>query len=253
MIRWNSNILSVLFFVCTIGLSNWSIAEQVAEKTTSEFSNSEPSKSNEIAQEGKPIVAPLSEEEPQKYNYFFNLKYAYLDLLIPSKYGFSIGYIKSEERTWEFEYLKGSFSIPFLIKDLGKMSDERYSINTRSYSKGSSFNIMYGVSYNDFSFVLGDKLLNKLSGGLYPSINLVEVQSLGFNFSLGNRWVFKNRFTLSMDWFSWSQPLVVVKKNVPYLDYATDTEDREIVEDSIKYISYFPRFGAFKINLGIYF
>lgn len=247
------NILGVLLFIITMGISQICIAEQTGEKATSETSSSEASKANEIAQDTKPVATPPSEEEQKKYNYFFNLKYAYLDLLIPSKYGFSLGYLKSEERTWEFEYLKGSFAIPFLIKDLGKMSDERYSINTRSYSKGSKFNIMYGVSYNDFSFVLGDKLLNKLSGGSYPSINLVEIQTLGINFSLGHRWVFKNRFTLCMDWFSWSQPLVVVKKNVPYLDYATDPEDRKKVEDGVKYISFFPRLGAFKINLGIYF
>lgn len=69
----------------------------------------------------------LSENRTGRENadYFTLVNYSPLDLLIPSKYGLTFGYIQSPERTWELEYLRGSFSVPFLVKDLGKMTDSR--------------------------------------------------------------------------------------------------------------------------------
>lgn len=228
-----------------------------ARTTESELpSSSAIEKSASISNELETIKTENNEtqaEEKKKFKYYATLKYAYLDLLIPSKYGFSFGYLSDTHRNWEFEVLHGSFAIPFIVKDLGKMSDTRYSLVTKSYKNGDKFNLNYGLSYNEFSFVIGDKLMNKLSGGSYPSLDLIEIHTLGFQFGLGHRWVFKDRFIISVDWFSWSQPLIVVKKHVPYLDYVTDPNDKKNVEDSIKIISYFPRLGTLKFNIGINF
>src|SRR5690606_30674611 len=138
--------------------------------------------------------------------------YSPLDLLIPSKYGGTIGYTQNADTSWEFEYLKGSVSVPFLVDDLGKMTDERFSIIRRSYLGSNSFNISYGLTYFDFSMHLGNKLLDRVTGGGYPAIDLVEVQSLGLNLGIGNRWIFNKNITFGVDWISWAQPFYVMKK-----------------------------------------
>ena len=188
-----------------------------------------------------------------KTDYFILGNYSLMDLLIPSKIGLSIGVVKSADVTWEIEYLKGSLSVPFVVEDLGKMEDEKISLIRRSYFGGNSFNFSYGLTYFDFSLHLGDKLLNRISGGNYPSLDLVRVQSAGFNLGIGNRWTFKKDITLGVDWISWSQPIFITKNNSSYLDYATNPEDRDRVDKAMKIISHFPRLAFLKFQFGVSF
>jgi hypothetical protein len=186
-------------------------------------------------------------------DYFAYLNYSPLDLLIPSKMGFTLGYSQSTDKTWEFEYLRGSLSVPFVVEDLGKMTDERFSLIKRSYYGGNSFNFSYGVTYFDFSLHLGDQLLNRVTGGTYPSIDLVELQSLGFNIGIGNRWAVNQNFTFGVDWVSWAQPVFITSKKSAFLDYANNQQDKDDVDKGVKLISYFPRFAFLKLQLGILF
>lgn len=185
--------------------------------------------------------------------YYVLGNYAPFDLIIPSKYGFTLGLIQGIDSSWELEYLHGGISVPFVIKDLGKMSDDRFSLIKRSYLGNNSFNISYGLSYHDFSIHLGDKLLNNLTGGNYPSIDLIQIQSIGLNAGVGNRWSFDHNITVGIDWISWSQPLVITKKQNSFSDYATNQEDRDNVETAVKWISYLPRFSVVKLQVGILF
>jgi hypothetical protein len=189
----------------------------------------------------------------EKADYFALANYSPLDLLIPSKFGFTLGYIKSADKTWEFEYLRGSISVPFIVQDLGKMTEERFSVIGRSYFGGNSFNFSYGLSYFDFSLHLGDKLLNRVTGGDYPSIDLVEIQTLGFNLAIGNRWSFKRKVTFGIDWISWAQPVYVTNKKSAFLDYASNQQDKDDVDAAMKLIAYFPRLAFLKLQLGILF
>jgi hypothetical protein len=186
-------------------------------------------------------------------SFFASVNYSPFDLLIPSKYGFTLGYIKSKEKTWEFEYLRGSISVPFIVEDLGKMTDERFSLMARSFFGGNTFNMSYGLSYFDFSLHLGDKLINRVSGGSYPSIDVVDIQSLGFNLAIGNRWTFDHNITFGVDWISWAQPVYVTNKKSLFLDYASNQEDRDAVDKSMKVISFFPRLAFLKLQLGMQF
>lgn len=189
----------------------------------------------------------------QQTNYYVLGNYALLDLLIPTKYGISAGVVADVDRSWEIEYLHGSLAVPFIIEDLGKVTDDRVSIMGRSYFGSNSFNMNYGLSYFSFSMHLGDKLLNKLTGGTYPSIDLIEVNSVGFHIGIGNRWAINKSWTFGIDWLEWSQPVFVTNKKTSYLDYATNQEDRDSVDKSIQIISYFPRFTIFKFQLGMQF
>lgn len=219
--------------------------------------------SNEILDQTKKVAEDTANQLNETLNqtrlrreqadYFVFANYSPIDLLIPGKSGLSFGGIRDVDHSWEFEYLSGSISVPFLIKDLGKMTDKRFSYIKRSYFGGNSFNFNYGLSYFDFSLMLGDELLNRISGGTYPSLDLVEVQSLGFNIGIGNRWVFNKNISFGIDWLSWSQPIYTLKSKSVFLDYASNPDDKEDVENGLKTITYFPRLTILKLQLGILF
>lgn len=179
--------------------------------------------------------------------------YSLIDLLIPGKKGLTAGLIRGADKTWEFEYLQGSLAVPFLVEDLGEMSDERFTLMARSYAGSNSFNFSYGLSYLKFSIHLGNELLSRVSGGSFPSIDLLEIETLGFHLGLGNRWTFKKNITFGIDWVSWTQPVNLLKREAPYLDYASDSEDRDSVETALNLITYFPRLTLLKAQLGIQF
>lgn len=186
-------------------------------------------------------------------NYFFLGNFSYIDLLIPGKYGASFGVISGPDKTWEVEYLRASLSVPFLIEDLGQMTDDRFSIIRRNYFGGNSFNLSYGLSYMRFSIELGDEMLQRISGGVYPAMNLIEIESLGLNVGVGNRWTFGHDITLSVDWLAVAQPIYVTKKETKFLDYATDQKDRDNVSSAVSAISYMPRISFLKFQLGMLF
>ena len=189
----------------------------------------------------------------ENFNYFGYVTYSPLDLIIPSKIGATIGLNGNADSTWELEYLKGSISVPFLVKDLGKMSDERISIIRRSYLGTNSFNFSYGLSYYDFTLHLGDALLSRMTYGKYPSIDLVEIQSLGFNIGIGNRWTFAKNISFGVDWISWSQPVYTISRKSEFLKYATNQQDRADVDKGLRAIAYFPRLTLLKLQLGVTF
>lgn len=204
---------------------------------------------------GESISAVLKEGPARRAeaDYFALLNYSPIDFLLPGKYGFTLGAVKNADKTWEFEYLRGSISVPFIVEDLGKMTDERMSLIGRSYFGSNSFNLSYGLSYFAFSMHLGDKLLNRVTGGSYPSIDLIEVNSLGFNAAIGNRWALNKNISFGIDWISWAQPLLITKKQNSFLDYASNQDDRDSVDKATKIIAYFPRIAFLKLQLGVLF
>ncbi len=231
---------------------------KTTEKSTPEKTTVD--KSLDSAREHVDVIAQKVENVLQntrtrraQNDYLGLINYAPLDLIIPSKIGFTLGLIRDADTSWELEYLRGSVSVPFLIDDLGSMTDQRISVIRRSYFGGNSFNIGYGLSYYDFKVNLGSDILSRLTSGAVPEIDLIKIQALGFNLSLGNRWHLDHNITLGVDWISWSQPVVVTKEDSVFLDYVTNPQDRDDVDTAIKFTSHFPRFSFFKIQLGILF
>lgn len=195
----------------------------------------------------------ISRQKRAEYAYYLQLNYAPMDLIIPSKMGATLGSQKDIDNSYEIEILRGTLAFPFIVEDLGKMTDFKYSLLFRSYSGRESFNFSYGVTYFDFTVELGDKLLNKLTGGFIPAVDLIKIQSLGFHLGVGNRWNFGKNFSFGVDWITWSQPLFVTKREAPYLDYVTDEDAKKSVNDAISLISYLPRFSLFKLQLAYMF
>jgi len=159
--------------------------------------------------------------------------YSSVDLLLPGKKGVSIGYNRSADSTWEFEYLKAEIAVPFLVRDLGSLKEERISLFSRSYWNTNSFSGYLGLSLNRVEISVGDKLLNKLTGGAYPSLDLLEVDTLGFTMGIGNRWTVWRGVTIGADWIGWSQPIFVLKRESKILDYASNEEEKKNTERAL--------------------
>ena len=226
-----STYTSRIFFLVTIicGLTAWG-QEQEATLETS---------------------VSLKPPRAQK-SYLASLNYSVVDFPIPSKLGVTVGLISSPTQTWELEYMRGSISVPGHFRDLGSMTDTRIGFIGRTYF-GESFHMSYGISYFDFSATVGDALLNNLTGGGYPNIDMLTVQGFGLNVGLGNTWVINKNITLGIDWLTIAQPLVVTKKNSDYVNYTSNKNDKKNVEDTMKIVSYLPRFAAASVHVGVLF
>jgi hypothetical protein len=181
------------------------------------------------------------------------LLYSPIDLIIPNKVGLHIAWKKSTTEFWEFEALSGKVAVPYLIADLGKMTDNRYSLLLRTKESDSSFNLTYGVTFFDFSIVLGDRFLNSLSGSQAFAVDVVQEQSLGVSFGFGNRWNLGDSSYVGVDWFTWSQPLISINNKAPFLDRSAQTTEKDDVERATKILSYFPRISLLKVYLGFRF
>lgn len=194
-----------------------------------------------------------TQDRRQLSKYLFLGTYSPVDLIIPSKLGLTLGQTKSVDKTWELEFLRGNFAIPFLIDDLGEISDLRFSFIARSYAGRNSFNFSYGLSYFDFSARLGNKYLASVSGTPSGSVDLLKIQTLGAHVGIGNRWTIDKNFTFGVDWISWSQPLLLVQRDDDYLTATNSAPDRDAIEKALGLISYFPRISVLKIQIGVLF
>jgi hypothetical protein len=176
--------------------------------------------------------------------------YSPFDLVIPSKFGATAGYIVTKHLTFEVEYLYGGLALPFIAKDLGKMTDQRLSLMARSFF-GKSFNLHYGVSYMPFQIKLGNAFIDR-SVPHASEFNEIVLNTFGFNVGIGNRFVFSDTFIAGIDWISWSQPLSITSVKDAFADYASDA-DRKNIEDAIRLISKFPRISVLKLYIGMTF
>ncbi|MDZ4081685.1 MAG: hypothetical protein U1E10_02005 [Bdellovibrionales bacterium] len=192
-----------------------------------------------------PPPAPPSTMDLKDSNLALFLQYGPVDLLLPSKIGAAIHW-----DGWEVEYLGSSIKVPWVLKDLGSMSDKRFQIMRRQSLSGWQF--AWGVSYNSFQISLGDGLLSRLTGGLYPNVDLVEITTLGAVASFGYRHQWGN-WLAGVEIFGWAQPLVTIKSSAPFLDSVSNQDDRDAVQTTIDLIRYFPRWSVAKVSAGYSF
>jgi len=200
---------------------------------------------------GNCFLVPAHSSELDKRG-LVSFQYSYLDLLIPGKWGLGGQWAFAPGQVWELSYLKGSLSGPWIMEDIGSMSDTRIRLGKRSQRSGSSFNLGLGVAYYDFEVRLGNKLLSSISRDA-PNAELIKARSLGAYISVGNRWSLGQSGVIGIDWLVWSQPLIKLEEKSEFFNRVSDEDDEDIVERAIKKVYRFPRIVLLKLELGFRF
>lgn len=178
--------------------------------------------------------------------------YSLIDLWLPSKLGLNLVYQQSKKSSWEFEWLHSSIPLNAIIDDIGKMSEDRYSLLYRSYGDKNSFHWLYGFYYYQFNVVLDNKYLNNIVG-LPDEVDVINVNTLGLSWGFGNRWIYKNNMVLSVDWLVLNIPFKTTKKEAPFFDQSNDDSAKDTVDDVLSIIESFPGIAALKIQFGLSF
>lgn len=173
--------------------------------------------------------------------------FAYLDTWLPGKLGATLSY-GNKERTWEFAYQNASYSLDVLIDDLGKITDTRMHLSTRSHTWGGSFNFQYGIFYNKFSAKLGNDY-TELVGA---SFNLVEIETAGVLWGVGNKWRWGG-WELNADWFKVFWPLAKLGEDSDILDSEASSSDKDDIEELIDGVSSIPTVSLAHFELGYRF
>lgn len=179
--------------------------------------------------------------------------YSLLDTWIPSKWGASYAFTPSPRGSWEIEYLRGTLSIPFIIEDFGKITDQRLSVFYRSYSDRNSFSFLYGINYSSFKAQLGIDYLSTVSGGNVGQVDLVAIETLGLTWGVGNRWQLNNNVLIGLDWFTIYIPVITLESQADFLSANASEKRKEEIRDALDVIERIPTFAALKFQLGIAF
>lgn len=182
----------------------------------------------------------------------FLVNYSLIDTWIPGKYGVSYAWNISPNGSWEIEYLRGSISVPFIIDDLGKITDQRLTLMYRSFSQRNSFSFLYGVNYSALKFQLGTDYLATISGGNVSAFDIIDIQTLGLTWGMGNRWQI-NSAIISFDWFVINIPVIVLESEAPFLEASSSEQSKKDVRDVLDVVEKFPTFAIIKFQLGFSF
>lgn len=183
--------------------------------------------------------------------YTVNAHLSMLSTWLPMKYGFSLGYIDSDEWTIEAELTRKTLSAKLLSVDFGEMVDQRYGVQARWYPSSNSFNLIFGLYKSEFSFELGNSYLNNIPGS--PQSTLWKFESIGPQLGLSNRFQWSNGFTLGLDWFVIYIPAFKTSKEDSVLQSVTNSQDREDLDKAVKSIQNIPQFDILRFSLGYTF
>ena len=176
--------------------------------------------------------------------------YSIFETWVMSKYGLTLGYVYSPSSVFELEYMRGSLGFSALGLDIGKIEEQRLSLLWRSYGKRNAFGLVMGLYYNKLEAYLGDELLKSVSGNSNAKIDLMELNTIGASWGLGNRWQSKRGFVWGADWFTIHVPLVTLKESTPYIDATNNSTDRDNAKSTFNTLKRIPEFAVAKIQLG---
>lgn len=205
----------------------------------------------------QPTVVPAPESANSRMSraltrYTGSAHWSPLSTWIPSKFGFSAGYVFNENWTLEGEYTSKSISASFQSVDFGQIVDRRYGIQGRWYpGTSNSFHFIVGLFKSEFSAEIGSTILNNVSGT--PSSTLVKFQSMGPQLGLANRWQWQNGIGFGIDWLVMYMPLFNKSLDNDVLNSVTNTTDRSDIDKVTSVVSNIPQFDLLRLQLGYSF
>lgn len=186
-------------------------------------------------------------------NWTITGNYSLYEMWVLSKKGITFAYTPDASISYEFEYMKGSIGFGYFGIDIGEIKEQRISFLARSFNQRNTFNFLAGVYYNKLDITLGSDLLKTLSSDERLHVDLMDLETMGLTWGLGNRWQTKKGFVWGFDWLVINIPLRTTKQKVPYLNSTATENDKDEVKDALKVLKTFPSFGVVKIQLGVSF
>jgi hypothetical protein len=179
--------------------------------------------------------------------------YSLFETWISSKMGGTLSYHSDESTLYEFEYMSGSYGFSALGLDIGEVKEQRFSLLMRTYGERNTFNLIWGLYYGKFDVGLGDSLLETVTQDDRAHVELLQIETLGATFGLGNRWQTGGGFIWGFDWFVINWPFYTIKESTDFLDETDDEDTKEDVEKAIGLFKSIPTFAVVKIQLGFSF
>lgn len=168
---------------------------------------------------------------------------------LPSKKSVSYTHIFNEKWSLEGEYSWSTINDPFFWVDLGSIREERFNLQARRYV-GNSFHFSFGAVYSEFRAKLGSDFLNDFGREISSSF---RAQNIGVTGGIGNRWQWKNGFTVGVDWIRLNVPVVSTYVRDDVLDSISDDDEQDDVKKVINTFNRIPTFVLFGLNLGYTF
>jgi hypothetical protein len=203
---------------------------------------------NEVEKRKEVVTELVDEVSDSESTWGVYGTYSYLDLWLPSKLGLVVSY-GDNNRVYELAYQSASYSFDYIVDDLGKWTDKRIHLTTRSHTWGSSFNFQYGAYYNSFSIDLGSNL-TRLVGAQY---DVIKIETVGAMFGVGNRWTWDNGLSIGSDWFRIFYPLAVVGEDTSFLDKTDDAGDKSDVQKVVDIVKSTPTITLVHFEIGYRF
>lgn len=186
-------------------------------------------------------------------NVYLAGNYAYLDLILPSKYGITGEWLEDVDHAWGFEYLRASISLPIIVGDLGGFTEERFSVTRRFFLGQNSLNLFWLLAYNKVNLDVGSSILASIPESDGARLSVISTETLAAGGGIGHRWQHRSGLTWGVDWFVWTQPLYTIRSKSGVLDRMTDAADKDRVRKAISVMNYFPRWSIAKLQAGYSF
>ncbi|OYZ23014.1 MAG: hypothetical protein B7Y39_06530 [Bdellovibrio sp. 28-41-41] len=172
-----------------------------------------------------------------------------MSMWLPSKLGANLSYNFSERKTITAEYQSQSIKFPVFSIDLGGIRESKYGVILKSFGDSQSFYLSYGLMKYDFRAALS---LSMFPGASVPIAPLFDFGSFGFQFGLGNQFMWENGFSLGIDWFSIYFHSFGKTKNTEIFNYM-NASDRDKANGTIDLIYNIPIIEILKIQLSYAF
>lgn len=168
-------------------------------------------------------------------------------------YGVSASYHPSAKVAYELDFTTGQLGFGYFGVDIGRLRERKYSFIRRSYSDRNSFHFATGIFINDLDVKLGNKYLSAVAANRRSEVDLLQIQTAGLTFGLGNRWQFKSGAVFGLDWLMINLPVWTISQKHPFLDASGNQDYVDDIQSALKLFRHIPTLALLRIQAGYSF
>jgi len=185
----------------------------------------------------------------EEKNISINLNLSPINVPFPMAWGINGYYIVNRNWMVGLDYLNSSRSIGFFSIEFGEIKENIYTVQARRFF-GNSFNVKFGVGQRSTEVKFVKNLFDLVTHNYSETASKFETKFI--RLGIGNKWHFRNRYTLAIDWFSVDIPFsgeVVTSAS----QFAKAQEDKDDIKNAESLLKYYPSGGIIKFDIGVVF